>query len=66
MLVDRVGELGEGLELLGGRGVVAEAVLAQAEQLAHARRVGQRVAQRTQDAQRLALAVVGERVGRAP
>ena len=47
-----------GLELLGRGGVVADAVLREPHELAHARRVGHLVAQRAQDADRLALAVV--------
>ena len=38
--------------------------MGEAAQLAHARRVGQRVAHGAEDAEGLALAVAGERVGR--
>ncbi len=63
VLVDGVAQVGVGLELLGRSGVVPDAVLAEAGELADARRVGELLAQGTQDAQRLALAVVGEGVG---
>ena len=42
VLLDRVGELDERLELLGAGPVVADPVLGEAEELAHARRVGDR------------------------
>ena len=64
VLVDRVAQVGVGLELLGRGGVVADPVLREAGELADARRVGQLLAQRPEDPQRLALAVVGEGVGR--
>ena len=44
VLLDRVGELGERLELLRGRLVLTEPVLAESQQLAHGARVGVRIA----------------------
>ena len=64
VLVDGVGELDVRLELLRRRPVVAEAVLREPAELAHARRIRQRVAYRAQEREGLAVAVVTERVGR--
>ena len=50
MLLDRVRQLDERVELLRGGRVLAEPVLAQAQQLAHGAGVGIGVAQRSQDA----------------
>ena len=63
VLLDRVRELDERLELRRRRAVVAEPVLRQTGQLPDARRVGQRIAYRSQDADRLVVAVVRVRVG---
>src|SRR5262249_48920501 len=64
VLLDGAAELGERLQLPGRRRVVAESVLHQSEQLAHARGVGQRVAQRSDEAQGVALVVARVGVGR--
>ena len=63
VLVDGVGELGVRLELLHRRVVVAHPVLTEADELADARRVGDLVAQRAQQAERFAFTVVGVGVG---
>ena len=65
VLLDRVRQLDERLELLGRRRVLAEPVLAQAEQLAHRARVRVGVAQRAQQPGRVAFASGGERLGGA-
>ena len=65
MLLDRAGQVGERLELLAPRPGTARAGSAQAEQLAHRGGVGIRVAQRAQDARRVALVAGVERLGRA-
>ncbi len=63
VLLHRVGQLDEGLEL-GRRGaVVAEPVLREAGQLADAGRVGKRVAHGSEDPDRLLVAVVRVRIG---
>ena len=63
MLLHRVGQLDEGLEL-GRRGaVVTEPVLREAGQLADARRVGKRVAHGSEDPDRLLVSVVRVRIG---
>ena len=63
VLLDRSGEVGERAELLGRGRVLAEPVVHEAEQLAHRGRVGIRVAQRAQQARRVALLSGGVRLG---
>ena len=65
MLIDRTGEVGEVAELTRRRGKLSQPVVAQAEQLAYRGDPGIRLAERTQDAQRVALVAGVERLGRA-
>ena len=62
MLLDRVRQLDERLELLGRRRVLTEPVLTESEQLAHRARVGVGVAQRSEQAGRVALTSGRERL----
>ena len=64
MLIDRTGEVGEVAELTRRRGKLSQPVVAQAEQLAYSGDVGICLAQRTHDAQRIALVAGVERLGR--
>ena len=65
VLLDRAGQVGERPELPRRGRILAEPVVAQSQQLPHRGRVGVRVAQRTQDAHRVAFVAGVDRLGRA-